>query len=302
MPTVLRFDRFEFHPHSGELISAGSRVRLEPQPAKVLTALASRPGQLVSRDELQREIWSAETFVDFERGLNYCVRRIRSALDDSAVAPRFIETLPKRGYRFLMAVDRSGSQELEPAPADQAAEASPLDAAPRIRGSHRTARRLALIAAALILAGAAVVLSTRSSTLPTVPTSPTLAVTLFDNETGRPDLDRAAQVLTDTLVERLARDTPRWSVIGNAAILRTPRPMRNLGTIASSLHADFVVLGQILPGERGLTVLTHLIRARDQRHLWVGRFESLAVLDARQAGRIADTAATAAAERTGSGR
>jgi len=294
MPTVLRFDRFEFHPHSGELISAGSRVRLEPQPAKVLAALASRPGQLVSRDELQREIWSADTFVDFERGLNYCVRRIRSALDDSAAAPRFIETLPKRGYRFLAAVDRAS-------PAEPAAEPPPLDVAPRAAGGRRAVRRLAPIAAALILAGAAVALSMRSSPAPTPPTAPTLAVTLFDNETGRPDLDRAAQVLTDTLVERLARDPARWSVIGNAAVLRAPRPFRNLGTIASSLHADFVVLGQILPGERGLTVLTHLIRARDQRHLWVGRFESPPALDARLASRIAETAATATAQRIGGG-
>lgn len=293
MPTVLRFDRFEFHPHSGELISQGSRVRLEPQPAKVLTALASRPGQLVSRDELQREIWSADTFVDFERGLNYCVRRIRSALDDSAVTPRFIETLPKRGYRFLAAVERAGSPEQTPEPPR-------LDVAPRAPGGRRSVRRLAPIAAALLLAGAAVVLSTRFSIVPSVPAAPTLAVTLVDNETGRPDLDLAAQVLTDTLVERLARD--RWSVIGNAAVLRTPRPMRNLATIASSLHADFIVLGQIQPGERGPTVLIHLIRARDQRHLWVGRFESPPALDARLAGRIAEATATAAAERTGPAR
>ncbi|HEY8020470.1 MAG TPA: winged helix-turn-helix domain-containing protein [Thermoanaerobaculia bacterium] len=294
MPTVLRFDRFEFHPHSGELISHGSRVRLEPQPAKVLAALASRPGQLVSRDELQREIWSADTFVDFERGLNYCVRRIRSALDDSAAAPRFIETLPKRGYRFLAAVDRAGS-------AQPAAEPPPLDVAPRAAGGRRAVRRLAPIAAALLVAGAAVALSMRSSPAPTAPTAPTIAVTLFDNETGRPDLDRAAQVLTDTLVERLARDPARWSVIGNAAVLRTPRPMRNLAAIASSLHADFVVLGQILPGERGLTVLTHLIRARDQRHLWVGRFESPPAMEARLASRIAETAAAATAQRIGGG-
>jgi DNA-binding winged helix-turn-helix (wHTH) protein/TolB-like protein len=294
MPTVLRFDRFEFHPHSGELISHGSRVRLEPQPAKVLAALASRPGQLVSRDELQREIWSADTFVDFERGLNYCVRRIRSALDDSAAAPRFIETLPKRGYRFLAAVDRASS----PQPA---VEPPPLDVAPRAAGGRRAVRRLAPIAAALLVAGAAVALSMRSSPAPTAPTAPTIAVTLFDNETGRPDLDRAAQVLTDTLVERLARDPARWSVIGNAAVLRTPRPMRNLAAIASSLHADFVVLGQILPGERGLTVLTHLIRARDQRHLWVGRFESPPAMEARLASRIAETAAAATAQRIGGG-
>ncbi|HVT57949.1 MAG TPA: winged helix-turn-helix domain-containing protein [Thermoanaerobaculia bacterium] len=296
MPTVLRFDRFEFFLHSGELITDGSRVRLEPQPAKVLAVLACRPGEVVSREELQKEIWPADTFVDFERGLNYCVRRIRIALDDSASAPRFIETLPKRGYRFLAAVDGLCSPELEPPPPGQAVEPAPSGAAPLAKDGRRAVLRLALSVAALILAGAAVVLSTRSSTVPTV------AVTLFDNETDHRDLDRVAQVFTDALVERLARDSTRWSVIGNAAILRTPRPLLNLETIASSLHADFIVLGQIQPSERGLTVLTHLIRARDQRHLWVGRFASPAVVDQGLASRIAETVAAAATQRIGSGR
>src|SRR5260370_5652903 len=114
MPSVLRFDRFEFQVDSGELITLDSRVRLEPQPAKLLALLACRPGELVSREELQREIWPADTFVDFERGINYCIRSIRRALDDSAAAPRFIETLPRRGYRFLPAVeDLSGSPSVE---------------------------------------------------------------------------------------------------------------------------------------------------------------------------------------------
>ncbi|HXO20851.1 MAG TPA: winged helix-turn-helix domain-containing protein [Thermoanaerobaculia bacterium] len=294
MPAVLRFDRFEFHPHSGELIAKGTCVRLEPQPAKVLALLARRPGQVVTREELQREIWPADTFVDFERGLNYCIRRIRSALDDSAAAPRFIETLPKRGYRFLPEV----APEIEPPPIAPAADSPPASAAPPGRRGSRSGWPLVLAAAALLAAAAvaAVLLSPRSVALPTV------AVTLFDNETGRADLDRAAQVLTDTLVERLARNPARFSVIGNAAILRTPRPMRNLATIGSSLHADFILLGQILPGERGLLVLTHLIRARDQRHLWVGRFESPAGLEPGLAGRVAEAVASAAAKNVGNGR
>src|ERR1700719_3048799 len=105
MPSVLRFDRFEFHIDSGELITLGSRVRLETQPPKLVALLACRPGDLVSREELRREIWPADTFVDFERGINYCIRSVRRALDDSAAAPRFIETLPRRGYRFLPAVE-----------------------------------------------------------------------------------------------------------------------------------------------------------------------------------------------------
>jgi DNA-binding winged helix-turn-helix (wHTH) protein/TolB-like protein len=293
MPSVLRFDRFEFHVDSGELISLDSRFRLEPQPAKLLALLACRPGELVSREELQREIWPADTFVDFERGINYCIRSIRRALDDSAAAPRFIETLPRRGYRFLPAVEGlTGSPSVETeGPAGESVLGSP---APSARDWRRVVLLLAGSAAALIVVCSAVVLSTRSA-----PAAPTVAVTLFDNETGRPDLDRIAQIFTDTAVERLARDATRWSVIGNAAILRKPRPFRNLEAIASSLHADFIVLGQIEPAVEGVTVLTHLIRARDQRHLWVGRFEAAAILDPSLPGRVAERVADAAEQRIG---
>src|SRR5688500_3406242 len=97
----LRFARFELDLAGGELRHDGLPVRLQPQPLKVLLLLASRPGQLVSRDEIQREVWAGDTFVDFDQGLNYCIRQIRAALGDDADAPRFIETIPRRGYRFL---------------------------------------------------------------------------------------------------------------------------------------------------------------------------------------------------------
>jgi DNA-binding winged helix-turn-helix (wHTH) protein/TolB-like protein len=275
---VLRFGGFEFHPESGELIAEGQRTRLEPQPAKVLFLLASRPGEVISRDDLKGEIWPADTFVDFERGINYCIRRVRTALGDTANAPRFIETLPKRGYRFLLAVETAPGGE-------PTADNEPIEPSPHRRAHPR-------LAVALILAGLGViaaVLAAHHSTRP-----PTIAVTLFDNETGRPELDRAAQVFTDVLVERLAREGGRWSVIGNASLLKQRRPFQNLERIASSLHADYVVLGQLEPGPQGIAVLTHLIRARDERHLWVGRIESAAELDPRLAVRVAEnvTAAT----------
>jgi TolB-like protein/tetratricopeptide (TPR) repeat protein len=97
----VRFDRFELDLASGELLRDGAPVRLQPQPLKVLTLLARRAGQLVTREEIQKEVWTDNTFVDFDQGLNYCVRQIRTALGDSADAPRYLETLSRRGYRFL---------------------------------------------------------------------------------------------------------------------------------------------------------------------------------------------------------
>jgi DNA-binding winged helix-turn-helix (wHTH) protein len=97
----LRFDPFELDLATGELRKGETPIRLQPQPLKVLLLLAGRAGQLVSRDEIQKQIWTNETFVDFDQGLNYCIRQIRAALSDEADTPRFIETVPRRGYRFV---------------------------------------------------------------------------------------------------------------------------------------------------------------------------------------------------------
>src|SRR4030081_2290973 len=101
----LRFGAFELDPKSGELRKGGDPVKLPPQPFKVLTLLARRSGEVVTRNEIREKIWSDETFVDFDQGLNFCIRQIRGALGDDAEAPRFIETLPRRGYRFLLPIE-----------------------------------------------------------------------------------------------------------------------------------------------------------------------------------------------------
>ena len=98
---ALRFGPFELDVRSGELRRNGTTVRLQPQPLKVLLLLAGRPGEVVTREEIQAEIWPAGTFVDFEQSLNFCVRQIRAALRDDANAPRYVETLPRRGYRWV---------------------------------------------------------------------------------------------------------------------------------------------------------------------------------------------------------
>ena len=98
---VLRFGVFDFDLETGELHRAGRRVHLTAQAAKVLALLASRPGIVVTRDELKRHLWGDDTFVDFDRSLNFCVSLVRTALRDAAHNPRFIETLPRRGYRFI---------------------------------------------------------------------------------------------------------------------------------------------------------------------------------------------------------
>jgi len=104
---VLRFASFELRPATGELRQRGEVVKLPPQPFKVLELLARRGGEVVTRVEIRDHVWSGDTFVDFDQGLNFCIRQIREVLGDTADAPKFIETLPRRGYRFLMPVTDS---------------------------------------------------------------------------------------------------------------------------------------------------------------------------------------------------
>ena len=107
--TTVRFGRFELDPKRGELRKDGEIIRLPPQPFKVLLSLATRSGEAVTRDEIRQEIWGSDTFVDFDQALNFCIRQIREALDDDAHAPRYIETLRRRGYRFLPPIETAAA-------------------------------------------------------------------------------------------------------------------------------------------------------------------------------------------------
>ena len=144
---VVRFGTFELDPHSGELRRNGRRVPLQGQPAQVLCQLVSHPGEVVSRDDLRRSIWAADTFVEFDTALNVAINKVRQALQDSATTPRFIETVPKRGYRFLADV-----QGIEPVDAGWGA----ADSAP-VETTAATPRRLRLASIGVSLSLAAAV-------------------------------------------------------------------------------------------------------------------------------------------------
>src|SRR5437764_11577294 len=111
----VRFGLFEAEIQTGELRKQGFKVKLQEQPFQVLVMLLERPGEVVTRDELKRSLWPADTYVDFEGGLNRAINRLREALGDDAESPRFIETLPRRGYRFVAPVETAGKREGETA-------------------------------------------------------------------------------------------------------------------------------------------------------------------------------------------
>lgn len=143
-PTLIRFAEFVADLRSGELWRQGHRLKLQEKPFQVLAALLARPGELVTREELRQSLWPSDTFVDFEHGLNTAVNKVRESLRDSAASPRFIETLPRRGYRFIGPVthheDAKASEEAEPHPHD-----APTPAAGELPQAPRHAARILLM-------------------------------------------------------------------------------------------------------------------------------------------------------------
>jgi DNA-binding winged helix-turn-helix (wHTH) protein/TolB-like protein len=244
----IRFADFEADVASGQLRRGGALVSIQDLPFRLLTTLLERSGEVVSRAELTTALWGSDTFVDAAAGLNTAVAKLREALGDDVDQPRLIETVPKRGYRFI--------GQIEPSAADRNATSSGWSAKLHARWL------VALLSIVLALAAlAAYQLRTDRSRV-------RVAVILFDNETGRPEMGRFAQGLTDAVVTELAGQ-PALAVIGNAAVLRTERPFRDIARVRDAVNADYIVIGQVQSRDDGTIVRAHLIRAKDESHVWV---------------------------------
>ena len=259
--TNYRFGPFEFDSETLDLRRQGAVVHLQSQPGRVLAYLLQNAGRTVSREELRKTIWGEETFVDFERGLNFCISQLRSALDDDSARPAYIRTLPKRGYQFIAAT--------EPAPS-----AAGCGEQPTSRWLPAGKHWIALVGAMALAISAGILaaywlLRNADSRQP-----PVVAVVRFDNETGNPGVTLFSDALTDDVVEQLTTlSGGRYGVIGNGQVLRLPREQRDLKAIATSLHARFIVLGQVQSNGVQTRILAHLIRMPDQTHLWVARMD-----------------------------
>lgn len=284
----VRFGQFEFDPATGTMSRDGVPVRLPPQPARVLAMLVAKAGDVVRREELREAIWGTEA-VDFERGLNFCIAQIRSALGDSSEAPRYIETLPKRGYRFIAPVRDAPTAVPAGAatpPPEPAAVADPPDGA-----RHRLVLMAGLGAILVLLAGAGLWYAGAGGEA-TTPVR--VAVVPFDNETGSTEFDRIAGGVADATVARLA--TPdrvgRVAVIGNAAVLRRPRAFRDLKAIGQELQADYVVLAQVKSDGGRVRLIAHLIRVSDEAHVWAHTFDR-DTFDLQAQAELAETIAAA---------
>jgi len=269
---VMQLGPYRFDPASGELWAASSEhrpgtragartgtqpvARLRPQAAQVLSLLLERPGRLVSRREIQDAVWP-DTEVELDQGLNACIREIRTALGDRADEPTFVETVPRRGYRWIAPVE---------------------DRAP---GGSRHGARLGLAAAvgALVFVALAADLGRDRPAAPLTGVEPrrptgqaarsTLVVLPLENLGGDPEQDYLAEGLTEELITELARIHPeRLGVIARTSALHYRGSSKTVAEIAGELDADYVLEGSVRPGVDRVRITAQLLRPDDQTHLW----------------------------------
>lgn len=272
---IFRFGTYELDLSKGELRKGGHSLHMQPQPLKVLQILVTRAGELVTREELKQQIWGEETFVDFERGLNFCIRQIRSVLNDDANMPRFIETMPKRGYRFVFPVTRIGGASTD------LVSAAPITAQPMPSRATETALGLrwkwtvgAGLLALVVIGIATFAWFGREKAVPTQSARVRLAVLPFQNLTGDPQKEFASDGLTEEMIGQLGRMYPaRLGVIARTSAMTFKNSNKTAGEIGRELNVDYIVEGSLrYDGDRG-RVTAQLIEVKDQTHLWADNFD-----------------------------
>src|SRR2546423_4539967 len=228
-PDAIRFGPFDLDPKSGELRKNGVRIKLQGQPFQVLCLLLVRQGEVVTREELRAEVWSADTFVGFDVGLNTAIKKTRDVLDDSAETPRFIETIPRRGYRFIYPI----------------ALASPMQVA--AEGESRRARRAAvLVASLLVLASLLSISAVRDRLVHRQIPGKTLRVAVLPlkNLSGDPEQEYFAAGMTEMLITELGRLGP-LQVTSHQSVLGYGQANKHVPEIARELGVDAVLEGTV---------------------------------------------------------
>lgn len=256
---VIRFGSFELDVSMGELRERGVRLSIQGLPLQILAILAGKPGSLVTREELRTRLWPADTFVDFDHSIRNAVARLREALHDSAEHPRYIETLPRRGYRFIGQVAPPPSEGTPPAP-PHAAEPS--------NGVTRWPSKLGL---ALILLGALVAAGILTSVRVwhhgRFAPIRSLAVLPLENLSGDPAQEYFSDGMTEALIGRLSsiRDL---RVISRTSVMRFKGTRMSVPEIARTLHVDAIVEGSVIREGRRVRVHAQLIRGDTDEHFW----------------------------------
>ncbi|MGE0812652.1 MAG: winged helix-turn-helix domain-containing tetratricopeptide repeat protein [Vicinamibacterales bacterium] len=278
-----RFGVFEVECASASLRREGTLVRLRGKPFDILLFLLERPGELVTRDALRHELWGTDTFVDFDHGLNAAMNRLRDALGDRAENPRFIQTVPRKGYRFIAPVQRI--TRVESAPLDGGAAGAPgadtriagpaaapaLAAIPPAPPAGR--RRWAIAAAASLLVAAAAVGVMTTAERP-ARARPMLAVLPFQNLSGTPDQDYFSDGFTDELIAQMGALNPEaLGVISRSTVSRYREGRPSAQEIGRALDVEYILEGAIRRSGNRVRITAQLIDVHSQSQLWSEVYE-----------------------------
>jgi TolB-like protein/DNA-binding winged helix-turn-helix (wHTH) protein/Flp pilus assembly protein TadD len=268
---VLRFDTFELDLRAGELHKRGVKLRLQGQPLQVLAILLESAGSLVTREEVRSQLWPADTFVDFDHSLHNAIRRIREVLGDSAEMPRYIETLPRRGYRFIAPVEEVQGPRISEANGNKTREA--VAAAPPTARRSKTRAALALTLVILAAAASAFWLA-RAVSHPTsaAPRLRSIAVLPLQNLSGDPSQEYFADGMTEQLITELAK-VGSLRVISRTSVMRYKGTKKGLPEIARELNVDGVVEGSVMRSGQQVRITAQLLRASTDQHLWAETYD-----------------------------
>ena len=267
---VVRFCAFEVDFRNSEVRKHGSRIRLQDQPFRILQILLEHPGDLVNREELQRQIWPADTFVDFEKGLNNAIKRLRDALGDSAEQPQFIETHPRRGYRFIGSVTATNG-------AGQTQEGSETGDVVVPARSRQLYRQLA-IGVVLVLAFVTILFVLDIGGLqqrfirPSAPVIHSLAVIPFTNLSNDPNQEYFSDGMTDALITDLAQ-IGSLKVISRTSTIQYKGSKKTLPEIARELNVDGIVEGTVQRSGDRVRITAQLIYGPSDKHVWANSYE-----------------------------
>jgi TolB-like protein/DNA-binding winged helix-turn-helix (wHTH) protein len=261
---VLRFGAFELDPGSGELRKGAAPVKLKSQQLQLLALLAGRAGQVVSRDEIRAALWDHETFVDFDQSINVCVNKIRDALGDDPQCPCYIETLPRKGYRFIAPTVESGNGSVQATPADASAASS-----------HPIAPRRWWLLAAAGLAVVAIGLMVKMNVGRSAKTLrvESLAVLPLENLSRDPEQDYFADGITDDLITDLGKISA-LRVISRTSVMQYKGTRKTIPEIARELNVDAVLEGTVERDRGRVRITAQLIATAPERHLWAEKYEA----------------------------
>jgi TolB-like protein/DNA-binding winged helix-turn-helix (wHTH) protein/Flp pilus assembly protein TadD len=268
---VLRFDTFELDLRSSELRKRGVKLRLQGQPMQVLAILLQSAGNLVTREELSSQLWPADTFVDFDHSLHNAIGRIREVLGDSAEIPRYIETLPRRGYRFIAPVEEVQAPRILAVNGYKTREAAPVVPPTARQSKARAALGLTLLI--LAATGSALWLA-RAVSRPTsaAPRLRSIAVLPLENLSGDPSQEYFADGMTEELITDLAK-LSALRVISRTSVMKYKGTKKGLPEIAKELNVDGVVEGSVMRSGNRVRITAQLLHAPTDKHLWADAYE-----------------------------